>query len=373
LIFHAFIGYPISLFVLGLFIKNKNSIDPSLQPSVSVIIPAHNEDSVIEKKLENLIQLNYRRELLEIIIASDNSTDNTNSIVSAFIQKHPEFKISLYKVMNRKGKTNAQNEAVEKATGEIIVFSDANAILDKDAVINLASSFTSDDIVYVAGRLKYVNSLENPTSSAESAYWNYDLFMRKAESDIHSITAGNGAIYAIRKKDYFNFDPIYCHDSVMPIHAALRNKKAVYNPMALAFEKAGETTEDEFKRKVRMARYILTSIFGNMSIYNPFKTGWFSYFYFSHRALRYSLFILHFSAFMTNALLFSVNRFYALLFALQFLFYLLAFLKYLFNSKNKIVFYPYYYTISLLAQLKGAINQIQGKSKPFWEKAESTR
>ncbi|MBX9954127.1 glycosyltransferase family 2 protein [Peribacillus simplex] len=374
LIFYSFIGYPLSLVILNKVIKKKrDNVNTSLKPFVSIIIPAHNEENVIEKKLNNLMSLNYPKDLMEIIIASDNSTDRTNIIVEKFINENRLNNTSLYKVKKRQGKTNAQNEAEKLAKGEILVFSDANAILDKDSIIHLVSSFTSEDIVYVTGRLQYVNSLDYISSQAENSYWNYDLFMRKVESNIKSITAGNGAIYAIRKSQYVDFNPIECHDSAMPLYAGIDNKRAVYNSNAIAYEKAGETSQDEFNRKVRMFRGILSSIFGSPSKYNFLKNGWFSYFYFGHRTLRYSLFILHIISFISNALLIRENIFYSTLFLLQCVFYILALCKKAFGFKNKLFYYPYYYCMTLAAQLLGAINQLTGKSKPFWEKAETTR
>jgi len=371
LILFSLIGYPMSMYILDKIIKRTPKVDLTYRPMVSIIVPAHNEEAVIEKKLDNLCNLNYPVELMEIIISSDNSTDRTNEIVEEYIRKNPDKPILLYKVKKRQGKTNAQNEAVRIAKGEILVFSDANSMLDKDAIIHLVSSFTSDDIVYVCGRLKYVNNLDTSTSEAESRYWDYDLFMRKVESKIKTITAGNGAIYAIRKREYVEFDPIRCHDSAMPLEAALNNKRALYNEKAVAYEKAGETDEDEYKRKVRMFRNILTSIFGNPRKYNIFKYGWFSYFYFGHRTLRYSLFILHIICFISNLFLVKKVDFYAIVFVMQILFYILAVLGKV--TKKKMFYYPYYYCLTLLAQLYGAINQLTGKAKPFWEKAESTR
>lgn len=373
-IYYSFIGYPLSLILINKLVKKKGfDIDTSLRPFVSIIVPAHNEEKIIEKKLNNLINLNYPKELMEIIIASDNSTDKTNEIVEKFIEENKEYNIILYKVNKRQGKTNAQNEAVKIAKGEILIFSDANAMLDRDSVIHLVSSFTSEDVVYVTGQLKYVNSLENPSSEAENRYWNYDLFIRKLESDIKTITAGNGAIYAIKRSEYVYFDPIRCHDSAMPLYAGLNNKRALYNPRAIAYEKAGATSQDEFKRKVRMFRNILTSLFKHPAKYNIFKYGWFSYFYFGHRTLRYSLFILHILLFISNILLIRENIFYNLIFVIQCIFYLLAICKKVFGLKNIIFYYPYYYSMTIVAQLYGAINQLTGKSKPFWEKAESTR
>lgn len=374
LIFYLFIGYPLSLLLISKIIKKKSDdVDNSLRPYVSIIIPAHNEENVIEQKLNNLISLNYPKDLMEIIIASDNSTDKTNEIVEEFIEKNKDYNILLHRVNKRQGKTNAQNEAAKVAKGEILVFSDANAILDKDSITHLVSTFTSDDIIYVTGQLKYVNSLEYASSEAENRYWSYDLFMRKVESDIKTITAGNGAIYAIRKSEYVDFDPITCHDSAMPLYAGINNKRALYNPNAVAYEKAGETSKDEFKRKVRMSRNILDAIFKTPKKYNVFKYGWFSYFYFGHRTLRCSLFILHIICFVSNAFLIKEGKFYAFAFLMQCIFYLLALCGKIFKLKRKIFYYPYYYSMTLLAQLLGAINQLTGRAKPFWDKAKTTR
>ena len=372
LVVHTFIIYPISLILINKFYKkNKTYLDNLYEPKVSIIIPAHNEEIVIEQKLKNLIGIDYKKDKYEIIIASDNSTDKTNEIVKEFIDRNKERDIRLYKVNERKGKTNAQNEAVKISKGEIIVFSDANSILDKEALIELVSYFNNKDISYVSGRLIYVNELNSDSSQAESSYWNYDLMMRECESNISSITAGNGAIYAVRKKDYIDIDPIYCHDSMFPIKFATKGKKSKYSKKALAFEKAGETIEDEFKRKVRMARKNLAMCYSDMKKYNPFKCGWFSYFYFSHRYLRNSLWILHTLIFISNLFLINLSGVYLLVFIGQTVFYLLAILG--IKSNNRIIYLFYYYLITILAQAKGAINEISGKSKPFWEKAESTR
>ena len=374
LIFHAMIGYPLSLKIINKFVKKQERpVDHSLRPKVSVIVPAHNEEKVIENKLDNLVKLDYPKDLIEIVISSDNSTDGTNQLVKDYITNHPEEPIRLYEVEKRQGKTNAQNEAVRQAAGEILVFTDANAMLDEQSVKHLVSSFVSEDIIYVAGKLVYVKSLSSTASAAENSYWNYDLFMRKVESDVQTITAGNGALYAIRKNEYVDFDPIKCHDSAMPGHAALNHKKAIFNENAVAFEKAGATSEDEFKRKVRMFRGGIKSLYRDPKKYNPFQYGWYSYFYFGHRACRRALFLFHITALITSFILLFQSSVYAVLFAGQAVFYLLALGKQQFGWKHKIFYYPYYYSMTILAQLVGTYRQMTGKSKPFWEKAETTR
>ncbi len=185
----------------------------------------------------------------------------TNEIVKEFIINNKDYNIRLYEVKERKGKTNAQNEAAATVQNEILVMTDANAMLEPNAIKEIVSAFSTDKIAYVTGKLKYINSDEEWTSNSESSYWEWDLKMREIESKLHSVTAGNGALYACRTKDYYNFDPIKSHDGAMPKYYVLKGKRAIYNKDAIAYEKAGTKVEDEFGRKVRMSRTILSALF----------------------------------------------------------------------------------------------------------------
>jgi glycosyltransferase involved in cell wall biosynthesis len=306
-------------------------------------------------------------------VSSDNSTDKTNEIVKEFIKSHPIEKISLYEVKERKGKTNAQNEAQKMVKSEILVMTDANSIMDENAIIELVAAFADEDVSYVSGRLIIVNKEVSGISESENTYWDSDTKLRKIESDIYSITAGNGAIYACRNADYYDFDPIKCHDGNMPRYYVLNNKRALYNPDAIAYEKAGEVIEDEFKRKVRMNRGILYNILPDIRILNVIKYGWYSYFYFGHRTCRYLLWVSHLTVLVSNALLITESWFYIFTFLGQVLFYLLAFIKMITKTNNKLLTLIYYYTVTIIAQWVGVFNILTGKTKPFWEKAESTR
>lgn len=372
-IVYTFIGYPASLYLLNKILKKKHVYkNKNYQPKVSFIIAAHNEEKNIIKKLENTILLTYPKEKLEIIVSSDNSVDTTNKKVEEFIETHLDYNIILYKVQKRMGKTNAQNEAIKISTGEILAFSDANSIWEKDALVELIANFADKNIEYVCGKLEYVNSFENITSNAESTYWNYDLWMREIESDYGSITAGNGAIYAIRKSNIKFISPIECHDGIYPTLSVLDMKRAIYESGAIAYEKAGETIHDEFSRKVRMNRGLLKTKYEYIQKYNPFRTGIFSYFYFCHRYLRYSLYLFHIILFITSAYL-SNNIFYCCIFVLQIFFYLFAMIGAISNRSVKCIYFTYYYTMTIFAQLFAVIKSCLGKDKPFWEKAESTR
>lgn len=372
-ILYAFIGYPISLYIIKNTrkkINHKKNIN--YKPKISFIVAAHNEEKSIIDKLNNTILLNYPAENLEIIVSSDNSTDSTNQKVRAFIKEHKNYTILLYEVKERKGKTNAQNEAIKISNGEVIAFSDANSRWDNDSLLELVSNFSDESIEYVCGKLEYVNSFQNVTSNAESTYWNYDLWMRGIESDYGSITAGNGAIYAIRRKNIQLIPDIECHDGLYPTLAVLDGKRAIYEPKAIAYEKAGETSEDEFKRKVRMNRGLLKTKYSYLNKYNPFRVGIFSYFYFCHRYLRYTLYLFHITLLITSAAL-SKNNFYLAVFLFQLLFYILSLVGGIFKIKIKIIYYPYYYTMTILSQMIAIIKSILGEDKAFWEKAETTR
>lgn len=369
-IFYPMIGYPLTLLLLDKIIKRKNIKDYTYKPKVSVIISAYNEEKVIEKKLNNIIKTDYPD--FEVIIANDASNDRTVELAEDFIKSHPDFDIRVNTVRNHFGKTNAQDEAVEVAKGEILVFSDANSIFKEDAISELVSYFTSNDIEYVCGSLIYKED-ETASVVAENTYWNMELTMRKIESNIKTIAAGNGAIYACRKKDYRNYDLVSSHDYEMPLHAALNGKRALYNEDALAFEKAGSTTSDEFKRKVRMQRRILTNIRTNLRRLNIFKYGWFSFFHFNHKTLRFLQAFFHIVLFISNIFLIRQGFIYKLILLGQVVFIILAILGQVSKAKNKIVYFPRYYSMMMLAQILGAKNELTGKSKATWEKAESTR
>lgn len=370
-LFYAMIGYPLVLLILEKFIKRENDQDYTYKPFVSVIISAYNEEDVIEKKLENITKTDYPS--YEVIIANDASNDRTVELCEKFIKEHPDYDIKVNTVVNHLGKTNAQNEAVEAAKGELIVFSDANSMFKTNAISELVSYFTADDIEYVCGSLIYMEDVDVSSAVAENTYWNFELKLRKIESNIKTIVNGNGAIYAVRKKDYRHIDLVNSHDYELPLYAGLNHKKALYNPKAIAVEKAGQTTADEFKRKVRMQRRILTNIFTNLRRLNIFDYGWFSFFHFGHKTLRYMQAFFHIVLFIANIALLNEGMFYKLFFLGQVAFYTLAVIGQLSRAKNKVFYFPRYYCAMMLAQILGAYKELRGGSKATWEKAETTR
>lgn len=372
MIFWANVGYPISILILGSILKKKETFRKHYEPSVTIMIVAHNEEKVIEEKLLNVLSLNYPKDKTSIIVASDNSDDNTNKIVKRIIKDNPKRAISLHEVKERKGKTNAQNEAAKFVNSEILVMTDANALLDKNCILELTRSFTKN-VAYVCGRLVYSNSAESTTSGTENTYWDLETTIRQIESNIQTITAGNGAIYAIKTEYYHAFEPIMCHDSAMPLYYSLKGMRAVANSRAIAYEKAGENSSDELKRKIRMARMIVYYILPSIKILNVFKYRWFTYFYLGHRTSRYLLWFNHILLFIVNFVLVTHSTFFLVTLIIQIVIYAIAILQSICKTRNKVCVYISYYFMTILAQLIGVIKTITGKNKPFWEKAESTR
>ena len=373
LIFFAMIGYPFSLIVLDKVVKHRKiNSSNNYVPSVTLMIVAHNEEKVILEKLQNVCLLDYPCDKFNVIISSDNSNDSTNDIVEKFIQENHLNNYLLYKVKERKGKTNAQNEAQKLVKTDILVMTDANSILREDCIKQIVKNFNDLEVAYVTGKLEYYNSNISSTSKSENTYWNLDLTMRKIESNIQTITAGNGALYAVRNNQYFDIPLIHSHDSYFPQFFSTHGYRCIFEENAIVYEKAGENDKDEYKRKVRMNRTILEDSFKHWNYLNVFKYKWFSFFYFGHRKCRYLLWLNHILLLILNIFLALKSQIFFYVLIGHLLIYFLGLIGVL-SHKFKICNFIGYYLITIFSQLHGVYNNLTGKAKPFWEKAESTR
>jgi cellulose synthase/poly-beta-1,6-N-acetylglucosamine synthase-like glycosyltransferase len=213
-----------------------------VEPTVTLVIAAYNEEAGIARRIENLLELDYPRDRLAIVVSSDASSDRTEEIAL----QYPEATV----VTNpRGGKVAAQDRAVRQAASEIVAFSDANCTWSPDALRKLVRAFADPDVAYVCGQLRI---LQADGSNREGLYWRYELGVRDAESRLASITGGNGSIYAVRRSDYVEVDPRFGHDLSLPYLMVQRGRRAVYEPEAHAWEKPTPTNETEYRRKVRM-------------------------------------------------------------------------------------------------------------------------
>jgi cellulose synthase/poly-beta-1,6-N-acetylglucosamine synthase-like glycosyltransferase len=254
-----------------------------IEPTVTVIVAAYNEEAVIERRLENLLALDYPADRVEVVVTSDASTDRTHELVERYADR------GVHLLVNpRGGKVAAQDRAVRETAGEILAFSDANATWAPDALRRLVENFADPEVAYVCGQLV----LEAPDgSNREGAYWRYEMLQREAESRLGSVTGGNGSIYAVRRADYVEVDPKWGHDLAFPYRMVQAGRRAVYEPAAKAFEKPTPSNETEYRRKVRMFEHCW-EITLRGSMLKRLPPGYLVEVV-SHRLLRYGSGLLH--------------------------------------------------------------------------------
>src|SRR3954463_1024414 len=303
LIIYTHVGYPALLWLLS-GLRRRQTPPSSLfpLPRVSAIIAAYDEEEVIARKVRNALALDYPRELLEVIVASDGSSDGT---VAAARAAGADLVLDL----PRGGKVRTQDAAVERAGGEILFFTDANSLLAPDALQRLLEPFADPRVGYACGQVRFTS---DGGTNQEGAYWRYEMKVRELESALGSITAGNGAIYATRRDAYVVVDERMGHDLSFPFNMVKRGWRAVYEPSARAEEKMTPTNEDEFARKRRMMSHTWPIVIrgGLLSPrgYPPLYAVEIA----SHRVLRYLTPFLHVAALGSNLALLGRGRVYRL-------------------------------------------------------------
>ena len=252
-------------------------------PSVSLVIAAHDEEAVIEAKVRNALALDYPADRLEVIVCCDGCSDATAA-------KAREAGAHLVLDLPRGGKIRAQDAGVERATGDVVAFSDANALLDPDALRELVAPFADPAVGYVCGQVRFVN--EDGTNQ-EGLYWRYEMALRAAESRLASVTGGNGAIYATRREAYVVVDAIMGHDLSFPFTFVKNGWRAVYRPSARATEKMVPSIEGEWQRKRRMMSHAWPIVVRGGLLDPRGYTPRYALLIFSHRVLRYAAPFLH--------------------------------------------------------------------------------
>jgi len=321
------------------------------EPSVTVIVAAHDEEPVIRRRIDNLRTLDYPSGKLELVVASDASTDRTEELAE---------QAGARVIRNvRGGKVAAQDSAVRATSGEIVAFSDANAVWAPDALRMLVRAFADPDVGYVCGQLKLEAA---DGSNQEGAYWRYEMLTRDAESRLGSITGGNGAIYAVRRSDYLEVDPRFGHDLSLPYAMVQRHRRAVYEPSAYAFEKPTPTNETEYRRKVRMFEHCwLIVLKGRMLRRQP--PGYMLALV-SHRHLRYASGLLHVILLASSVALAAHGPLYQVVLGIQLGVLVAAALG---------VGIARYYVLVTWATLVALWNYVRRGVPATWEAAEGTR
>jgi cellulose synthase/poly-beta-1,6-N-acetylglucosamine synthase-like glycosyltransferase len=289
LIVYTHVGYPLLLALLAR-LRRPPRWRPAELPHVALVVAAHDEREVIEGRVRNALELEYPRERLEVIVASDGSTDGTAGLARAAAQGDARVEVM---DLDRRGKVRAQDTAVDSASAEILAFSDANALWERDALQALVRPFSDPEVGYVCGRLAY---LAPDGSNQEGVYWRYEMWLRAHESALGSITAGNGAIYAVRRVAYLHVGAVMGHDLSFPYNIVRRGHRAVYVPEARATEKMVPTIEGEGARKRRMMSHAWAIVLRGGLLDPRGYSPLYALMLLSHRVLRYASPLLHLAA-----------------------------------------------------------------------------
>jgi cellulose synthase/poly-beta-1,6-N-acetylglucosamine synthase-like glycosyltransferase len=323
-----------------------------IEPTVTVIVAAYNEEAVIARRIENLLELDYPRERLEIVVTSDASTDRTEEIAL----QYPGVRL----ISNpRGGKVAAQDRAVRETESEIVAFSDANATWAPDSLRRLVRSFADPAVAYVCGQLRI---LDAEGGNKEGVYWRYEMGVRAAESQLGSVTGGNGSIYAVRRADYVEVDPRFGHDLSLPYLMVQRGRRAVYEPDAHASEKPTPSNETEYRRKVRMFEHCWLIVLRGKMLRRLGPL--YALEIVSHRLLRYGSGILHVVLLVTSLALYSHGWIYAVVLAAQ--------LGLLAAAAIGVGIARYYVLVSW-ATLVSLLNYVRRGVPATWDVAEGTR
>jgi cellulose synthase/poly-beta-1,6-N-acetylglucosamine synthase-like glycosyltransferase len=361
-IVYTHLGYPLLLRLL-VVLRRAPDTPAAMEelPRVSLIIAAYDEEEVVAEKVANALALDYPRERLEIIVASDGSADAT-------ADRAREAGADLVLELPRGGKLTTQNAAADRASGEVLAFSDANSIWQPDALRQLVAPFADPAAAYVCGQVRFLDAAGD---NLEGSYWRYEMAVRQMESTLAGITAGNGAIYAVRADDYLRLDPSGSHDLSFPFALAKRRKRSLYAPAARAEEKMVPTTEGEFARKRRMMRGLWDIVVGERMISPRGYSSLYALELFSHRLLRYLTPFLHVLAFFTNLALLGSGSVYVITYAIQ----VAAIAAGLLGGSFPIgpLRIARYYWLTTLSIAAGLWDRFRQGPPAAWEKAPGTR
>jgi cellulose synthase/poly-beta-1,6-N-acetylglucosamine synthase-like glycosyltransferase len=364
---YAYAGFPVLVIAVGTVMRRKVARG-SLTPTVSLIVAAYNEEREIANRIRNALQMDYPPEKLEIIIASDGSTDKTEPIVRGFASE----RVRLL-VLQRQGKIPALDAAVNSARGEILVFSDANSAVCPDGLRKLVAPFADPHVGGVAGNTRYQVALGSQSSGHnESLYLSYDSWLKQRESFTGSVVSAQGGLYAIRRRLYRRpEDTAVTDDFAISTAVIEQGFRLVFEPEAISVELAIPSAEQEFRRRIRLMTRGFRSVALRWRLLNPMRYGFYSVVLFSHKIVRRLAPLLVLPLFASSLLLASHSAAFAAFAALQLTFYALAFAGYLLRhsalGRTKCFSLPFYYCMANTAAVIALGQFVSGRRIGIWE------
>jgi len=372
-VFYNYAGYAIIILVINKF-RNKKpySNRGDYYPSISFIVAAYNEEDCIETKILNSLEQVYPSDKIEFIFITDGSTDSTPDIIRRYSS------VKLLHSNERKGKSAALNRAAKIAQNEILVFSDANTKLNKDACLNISQHYFDNSVGGVAGEKKVIPpDFDNSNAtSIEGFYWKYESSLKKLDSDFHTVVGAAGELFSVRKHLYQAVPAnVILDDFIISMKIAQQGFRIIYEPRAFAMELPSFSMQDEKKRKIRIAAGGFQSMAMLPEALFFWKHAKLSFLYISHRVLRWTLSPLSLALALLSSLILAIfqSQFYSFAFFLQALFYLAALLYGLFPSIGKkisVLKLPYYFSFMNISVYQGFLKFIQNKQSSAWDKAK---
>jgi len=362
---YTYAGYPLLLFIVSTFRPLTVRVG-DYQPTVSLIITAYNEELDLAAKLENTLTLDYPHELIEIIVASDCSTDRTDDIVREFAARG----VRLHRQPQRLGKTAAQNAAVERAGGEIVVFSDATTLYQPDVLRILMPNFADSSVGCATGRVVYNDAATSSVGHGTRSYWSYEFLLKKGESSACSLTGVCGCLYAVRRSAYV---PLYheaCSDFIIATKMVEQGLRAVYEPGAVCMEETNQRADKELKARVRIITQTLSDLWRNRAMLNPLISGFYAIQLFSHKVMRYLAPLSLIAMLAASAWLAPRSTFYVVVCAGQLSVYGAAILAWALERAgwhSPLLGIPQYFVLANIASLIGFYKFLRGERYVRWE------
>jgi len=366
-VIYTYFGYFLLIWLFSKLKKNTSINKKGITPNISIVISAYNEEKSIEKKLRNLASLNYLQDKLEIVIISDASSDRTDEIVKTFAQKE-RIKIEFYRQISRSGKIAAYRKVYPYLKGEIIIFTDATSILEKDSLLYLVSNFGDESVGCVGGLIKYVNPAKASVGEAEGIYWKYEKKIRELESALCSLPSVSGTFYAVRKELFpYEMKEWLADDLVVPIYVKKQGFRTILDEKAICYERTVSSIKEEIAKRVRITIQNIRGLIEQKDILNPFKYGLFSLIIISHKLFRLLVPIFLVILFVSNLFLLQTSGIFLGLFLLQIIFYLIGVGGYFMRRQHKLINSLFYFCLSNWAILLGIIRYLKGEKVITWE------
>ncbi len=360
IVFYAYFGYPLSLLLVRVFRQNEQ-FRQGLDVSVTLIITAYNEEKRIREKIENSLKLDYPAGKLQILVASDGSKDTTNDIVRSYEAQGVE----LYEVIHRGGKENAQKEAVPHARGEIIIFSDVATILEPQGLIEIVSNFADPLVGCVSSEDRLIGQDGKP--SGEGFYVQYEMWLRRLESQVNSVVGLSGSFFAARKEVCQDFSGDVQSDFRTLLSSMKLGLRGVSDPKAIGSYLNIADESREFERKVRTVLRGLTVFFKHIEFLNVFQYGLFSYQFFCHKLLRWLVPLFLVVALASNIILAFTSGFFLFLLVGQLAFYGIGIYGWLKQNLNGVFKIPMFFMVVNAAIAVAWWQYLAGKRIMLWE------